>query len=97
MLVPIFGVTLILLIILLVVGQVTRGAQSWFQFGAFALQPSDPAKLVIILMLAKYFSRRHIEIKNLRHIIISGTYTFRVFLLVFLQPDFGGAITILGI
>ena len=96
-LVPIFAGTLVLLLILLLAGQVTRGAQSWFQFGAFALQPSDPAKLVIILMLAKYFSRRHIEIKNIRHILVSGIYAFLIFLLVFLQPDFGGAITILGI
>ena len=96
-LVPIFVATVIVLIILLVVGQATRGTQSWFQLGAFALQPSDPAKLVIILMLSKYFSRRHIEIKNLRHILVSGVYAFFIFMLVFLQPDFGGAMVIFGI
>lgn len=96
-LVSIFIITLITLLTLLVVGQVTRGVQSWFQFGAFAFQPSDPAKLVIILMLSKYFSRRHIEIKNLRHILVSGAYAFLIFILVFLQPDFGGAMVILGI
>mgnify|MGYP001609161177 CR=1 FL=1 len=96
-LVPIFLATLLVLAILLLVGKATRGAQSWFQFGALAFQPSDPAKLVIILMLSKYFSRRHIEIKNLRHILVSGIYAFFVFILVFLQPDFGGAVVILGI
>jgi rod shape determining protein RodA len=96
-LVSIFTVTLLVLIILLLIGKVTRGAQSWFQFGAFAFQPSDPAKLVIILMLSKYFSRRHIEIQNIRHIMVSGVYAFIIFVLVFLQPDFGGAVVILGI
>lgn len=96
-LVSIFVATLGVLLALLIVGQVTRGVQSWFQFESFAFQPSDPAKLVIILMLSKYFSRRHIEIKNLRHIIISGIYAFLIFILVFLQPDFGGAMVILGI
>ena len=96
-LVSIFIATLLILIILLVIGEVTRGVQSWFQFGAFALQPSDPAKLVIILMLSKYFSRRHIEIQNIRHILVSGVYTFIIFVLVFLQPDFGGAMVIFGI
>jgi len=96
-LVPVFVITLVVLAILLSAGQVTRGAQSWFQFGAFTFQPSDPAKLVIILMLAKYLSRRHIEIKNLRHILVSGAYALLVCLLVFLQPDFGGALVILGI
>jgi rod shape determining protein RodA len=45
-------------------------------------------------MLAKYFSRRHIEIGNFKHILISGIYAFIPFLLVFLQPDFGSAIII---
>lgn len=96
-LVSIFIFTLVILTILLVVGQVTSGVKSWFQFGAFALQPSEIAKLVIILMLSKYLSRRHIEIKNLRHILVSGIYAFLVFVLVFLQPDFGGAMVIFGI
>ena len=95
--VPIFLFIISMLGLLLVAGQVTRGVQSWFQFGALAFQPSDPAKLVIILMLAKYFSRRHIEIKNVRHILVSGFYAFLIFTLVFLQPDFGGAMVVFGI
>ena len=96
-LMSVFAAAAVILIALLALGQVTRGTQSWFQFGVFAFQPSDPAKLVVILMLSKYFSRRHIEIKNLRHILVSGAYAFFIFLLVFLQPDFGGAMVILGI
>ena len=96
-LVPLFLFLVAILGILLAVGQVTRGVQSWFQVGALAFQPSDPAKIMVILMLAKYFSRRHIEIKNLRHILISGLYAGAIFLLVFLQPDFGGAVVIFGV
>ena len=96
-LVPIFIATVIVLLILLITGQVTRGVQSWFKLGAFALQPSDPAKIVVILILSKYFSRRHIEIKNLRHVLVSSAYAFLIFVLVFLQPDFGGAMVIFGI
>ncbi len=82
---------------LFIVGSVFKGAQSWFDFGAFSFQPVDFAKLTIVLLLSKYFSRRHIEIANVRHILISGAYTFIVFALVFLQPDFGGAIIIFSI
>ena len=96
-LVSLFLLIVLLLGTLLVAGEVTRGVQSWFQFGALAFQPSDPAKIVIVLMLAKYFSRRHIEIKNIRHLLISGFYALILFLLVFLQPDFGGAIVIFGL
>lgn len=83
-----------LLFLLLFFGHTAKGAQSWFSIGGFSFQPSDMIKLVIILMLAKYFSRRHIEIGNFKHIFISGIYAFIPFLLVFLQPDFGSAIII---
>lgn len=96
-LVPLFVVTVIMLLALFFLGNVVKGAQSWFQFGIFAFQPSDPAKLIVILILAKYFSRRHIEIRNIRHIMVSGFYALVIFALVFLQPDFGGAVTIFGI
>ena len=95
--VPIFAITVAVLALLFSLAQVTRGVQSWFQFGSLAFQPSDVAKLVIILVLAKYFSRRHIEIKNIRHIIVSGIYALIIFVLVLLQPDFGGAVVIFGI
>ena len=82
------------LTLLFVVGHVSRGAASWFNLGAFSLQPSDPIKLVVIIILAKYFSRRHIEIANIRHIIVSGAYAFTVFFLVIIQPALGSAIII---
>lgn len=96
-LVSLFLFTVFILLLLFGVGHVAKGAQSWFRIGLFGIQPSDPAKLVTILILAKYFSRRHMEIANVRHIIVSGFYVFVVFLLVFLQPDFGGAVIIFGI
>ena len=81
-----------LLVLVLFVGEVTLGAQSRFDLGFFSLQPSDPAKLVLIIMLAKYFSKRHEYIGDFRHIFISGIYAFLLFGLVFIQPDFGSAI-----
>jgi rod shape determining protein RodA len=82
------------LVVLFVVGQVVKGAVSWFKFGLLSFQPSDPIKLVIIIILAKYFSRRHIDIADFRHIVISGLYAFAIFALVLIQPDFGSAIII---
>lgn len=96
-LVSIFGIFSLLLILLFIFGHTSNGAQSWFSFGGFSFQPSDMMKLVVIMMLAKYFSRRHVEIDNFKHIFISGLYAFVPFLLVFLQPDFGSAIIILFI
>ncbi len=96
-LVALFGIFSFLLLLLFIFGHVSNGAQSWFSFGGFSFQPSDMMKLVVILMLAKYFSRRHVEIDNFKHILISGLYAFIPFILVFLQPDFGSAMIILFI
>jgi rod shape determining protein RodA len=80
-----------LLTSLFFVGTVAKGAQSWLSFGVFNVQPAELVKLVLILVLAKYFSRRHVEIRNIRHIIVSGMYACVLFLLVLVQPDFGSA------
>jgi rod shape determining protein RodA len=93
-LISLFFLSLIPLLLLLFLGEVTKGAQSWIDLGFFRVQPSDPAKLVLILILAKYFSRRHIEIRNIRHILVSAFYTLTFFTLILLQPDFGSAVII---
>jgi len=84
--------TVALLILVLIIGEITLGAQSRFDFGLFSFQPSDPAKLILIIVLAKYFAKRHEMIGDFRHIVVSGIYALGVFGLVFIQPDFGSAI-----
>ncbi len=86
-----FLVTVALLALVLFIGEVTLGAQSRFNLGLFSLQPADPAKVVLILVLAKYFAKRHEQIGDFKHIIISGVYSVLIFGLVFIQPDFGSA------
>ncbi len=83
-----------ILFALFILGNISHGAQSWFSFGAFSFQPADMMKLVLILILAKYFSRRHVEIRNVKHIFISGFYALVPFVLVLFQPDFGSAMII---
>lgn len=87
-----YVVSVALLALVLVIGEITLGAQSRFDLGFFSIQPSDPAKLVLILILAKYFAKRHEMIGDFKHIIVSGIYAMLIFGLVFIQPDFGSAI-----
>jgi len=61
-----FVMTVVLLLAIFVFGDVVKGAQSRFDFGGFAVQPAEYAKLIIIAILAKYFTRRHIEIAHKR-------------------------------
>jgi rod shape determining protein RodA len=93
-LVTLYGASSVLLLSLWLIGHTAKGAQSWFNLGGVSLQPGDLMKLVLILMLAKYFSRRHVEIAHIRHILISGLYAIIPFGLILLQPDFGSAIII---
>jgi rod shape determining protein RodA len=72
-------------------GEDVMGARQRFDLGFFSLQVSDPAKLVLIALLAKYFAKRHELIGDFKHVIVSGLYTLCIFALVFMQPDFGSA------
>ena len=90
-LIILFGVSVLMLVSVLLFGKTIKGAQSWIDFGGFSFQPTDIAKLVLILVLAKYFSRRHIHIEHIRHLFISFAYTGILVFLVLLQPDFGSA------
>ena len=86
-----------LLLVLMVLGNISHGARSWFDLGLFFFQPTDVMKLVLVLILAKYFSRRHVEIRDIKHIFISGFYALVPLILVLLQPDFGSAMIIFSI
>ncbi len=90
----IFIGSIILLVVVFVAGSIVNGAKSWLSFGAFSFQPSDLVKVALILLLAKYYSRRHVEIRHVKHVIISGLYALIPLLLIFFEPDFGSAIII---
>jgi len=92
-----YGIVVALLFLVFLFGAVVKGAQNRFDLLFFAVQPSDPAKLILVLVLAKYFARRHVEIKHYRHIFLSGAYAGVLFIAVFFQPDFGSAIIIASI
>jgi rod shape determining protein RodA len=89
-----YGFLIFLLAALFVIGKTANGAQSWFSLGGFSFQPAEFMKFVLILLLAKYFSKRHIEIKHIKHIAISGVYALIPIGLVILQPDFGSALAL---
>ena len=90
-----YSVTNVLLASTLVFGSAIKGSKAWLDFGFFSLQPVDFVKLSLIILLAKYFSKRHVEIKYVRHIIVSFFYTAIPVAITLLQPDFGSAMVML--
>jgi len=87
-----YMVAFVLLTLLLVLAHPVMGARAWFTFGPISFQPADFAKLAVIVLLAKYLSRRHVEIGNYRHILVSGAYALTFTLLILVEPDMGNAI-----
>lgn len=80
-----------LLLFLLFSNVAVRGSARWIQFGFFNVDPAEPMKLLLVVMLAKYFSRRHVAIARIGVLLISGFYVAIPAALIFLQPDFGTA------
>jgi rod shape determining protein RodA len=74
-----------------------RGIRSWYKIGILSFDPIEPMKIALILVLAKYFSKRHIELYNLKHIVFSGIYVLIPSILIFLQPEIGSVIILLSI
>ena len=95
--VAVFLAALAGLFAVLLIGHTVKGAKSWISLGPISFQPADFAKLALIIVLAKYFSKRHVEIGNIRHIVVSGLYAFIFFFLVMLQPDLGLGIIIFAV
>ncbi len=92
---------LLLLILVLVpgIGIIRNGSRSWFGIGPFGIQPSEAAKLGLIIFTSKYLSRSEKEIKSLtKGIIPILTITLLFFGLIMLQPDLGtGMILVISI
>jgi rod shape determining protein RodA len=87
----------ILLIILILVGEDLFGSARWYQIGPILLQPSELAKIVIILVLADFFSHNLDRLKDLRWVARSFLLTMGLTIWILLQPDLSTSIAILVI
>jgi rod shape determining protein RodA len=96
-----YGVSLFLLVLVLLVGTGAGTAQSsssWLSIGGHQIgQPSELAKVATVLMLARYLSSRREPPRSLRDLVGPGIIVGIPFLLVLKQPDLGSAIVFMGI
>ena len=75
----------------------TRGVKGWYKIGPVSISPAEFTKIILIILLAKYFSMRHIELYRIRHIFLSGLYVLIPSLLIFFQPDLGQVLIIVAL
>lgn len=77
------------LILTVIISVKVRGVYSWLNAGGFSFQPAEFIKIILVIILAKYFSTR--DIHDFKHVLISGVYAGILIGLIMLQPDMGMA------
>jgi len=87
-----YGITLILLVLVLIVGRNVGGNQAWISIGSFRLQPSEFAKLGSCLLLARYLSS-NTRGPNVKTLFFGCLILLVPITLIMLQPDTGSALT----
>lgn len=88
-----YAVGLILLIAVMIMGKIGKGAQRWLDLGILRFQPSEIMKLAIPMMTAWYFDRKHLPI-DLKSLLVASLIIFIPALLIAKQPDLGTAIMV---
>ncbi|TCD03768.1 rod shape-determining protein RodA [Pedobacter psychroterrae] len=93
----VYGVTIILLIVVLIVGRNVGGNQAWISLGGgFRLQPSEFAKFGTALLLARYIGNFNPKFRDFKSIAIAGLIMLIPLTLIMLQPDAGSALVFLS-
>ncbi|MFQ5587242.1 MAG: rod shape-determining protein RodA [Nitrospiria bacterium] len=91
----IYGMTILLLALVPLIGRTGMGARRWLAIGSFSFQPSELVKIGLLLALAKHFSddppKGGLDLKRL---VLSGLFLAVPFALILKQPDLGTALSI---
>lgn len=94
---PLLFLAIVLLVLVLIpgIGKASYGARRWFNFGPINFQPSEFAKLAVLLYVADFLARKPNLVRNFREgflpvLLVLGV----VFLLIVKQPDLGSAVLI---
>jgi len=78
-------------------GSSNRGVRTWYDLGPVTLDPIELLKPVLLILLAKYFSKRHAAIYQIRHVLLTGFYVAIPVILIFLQPNLGPCLVIISL
>lgn len=95
---PLYGGNILLLVLVLAVGKTSMGATRWISLAGINVQPSEIMKVVIIIVLARYFSdKAHLRGFSLKELVVPGLILGVPALMIMKQPDLGTALLVLCI
>jgi rod shape determining protein RodA len=86
-----FGLSIILLLVVAAAGSSAKGAERWILIAGFKFQPSEFAKIGLLLALARYLSEHSLSLERITSFIVPSLLIAVPFLLVLRQPDLGTA------
>lgn len=87
-----YGLLVVLLFLVLLVGREVNGAKSWFMIGGFGFQPSEFMKFATALMLARYMNSFGFKMQRFKSYAIIAAIIFTPVLFILLQNDTGSAL-----
>lgn len=87
-----YGIFILLLIAVVIVGKEINGAKAWFQFGSFRLQPSEFTKFATALLLGRYISTNSVKLTEFKSQLKAFVIMLFPVCLIMLQPDLGSAL-----
>jgi rod shape determining protein RodA len=90
-----YWVAVVLLLVIFTVGTAAFGSARWIDTGFFFIQPSEVAKIIMIIVLAAYFAREQNSPRNLRWIIRGFILTFFLVVWILLQPNLSTSLVIM--
>jgi rod shape determining protein RodA len=91
---PYYLIALALLVLVTFIGKSSGGAQRWIDLKAFDLQPSEVAKLMLVIALARYLADHEDTMDHMRHIFVTLVMAAIPALMIARQPDLGTALTL---
>lgn len=92
--IPIYTVMMVFLLALSQVAGAVFGAARWFQVGVLFIQPTEFAKIIIILILARYFEKSQNRPRDLRWIAFSLFWVWGLTIWILLQPNLSNVVVI---
>jgi len=92
-----FGLTILVLLATFLLAPQIKGNRSWIVWGSFQFQPSEFAKVILIIALAQFFSKAHIGIGRWKTIIASFFYSAFLGVIVAALPDMGSAFVLFAL
>ncbi|MCL2520551.1 MAG: rod shape-determining protein RodA [Spirochaetaceae bacterium] len=94
---PIFLITLVSLLLVLILGYTVAGAMRWLNLGIASIQPSELGKASVIILLAAFFGSRLTGAAKFKDLVLGLAVILPFVGLIMLQPDFGTAMSYLAV